>query len=393
MTTLRSLPYVAVFRSPGLRAIVAAHAISMFGTVAADAALSLLVYRETKSGLLAALAFSFAFIPQAVSGPLLGGSAGRCRTRTILVGANVASAVLAAGMAAPRIPAGGQLALAAVLGAIAPLHNGARAAMLLDALDHETFLAARSVLRILSQFAVVFGFTCGGALSVVAGPRAVLLGNAGSFLLAALLLWRATAGATGPAPADPVRARARDVLRMFREPALRLTTLRMWLPTAFAAAGTGLTVPYAAEIGQDGPAVGLLLAAFAGGAIIGEIAWSRVPATARRGMAAPMMLLTQLPTVGFVAAPPLCAAIGLRFISGSGFAYLQGTDADIAQLAGHQTRRQVMVVLSSGVMACQGVAMAVAGAIAQTAKPAMVIAGSGAAGAVACMAMEVTWRP
>jgi hypothetical protein len=393
MTAVRSPRYAAVFRPARLRAIVAAHAISMFGTVAADSALSLLVYRETKSGLFAALALSAAFVPQAVSGPLLSGVAGRYRTRTLLVGANVASTVLAAAMAAPRIPAGCQLALAAVLGAMVPLHNGARAAMLIDAFDHETFLAARSVLRIVAQLAVVTGFACGGTLAMVAGPRAVLAGNAASFLLAALLLWRATAGAPEPGPADPARARARDVPRIFREPALRLTTLRMWLPTAFAAAGTGLTVPYATEIGQGGTAVGLLLAAFAGGAVIGEVACSRVPAAARRGLATPLMLLTQLPTLGFAASPPLFAAIGLRALSGGGFAYLQCTDTDLAQIVSPGTRRQVMVVLSSGVMACQGVAMAVAGAVAQAAKPAMVIAGSGAAGAVACLVMEVTWRP
>ena len=40
-----------------------------------------------------------------------------------------------------------------------------------------------SALRMIAQLAVVSGFACGGLLSVVAGPRVVLLGNAASFVL------------------------------------------------------------------------------------------------------------------------------------------------------------------------------------------------------------------
>lgn len=385
-----ALRYAVVLRSPQLRAVAAAHGISMFGTVAADAALSLLIYRETKSGLYAALAFSVVFIPQAFSGAFLGGLAGRYQPRTVLVGANAASALLAATMAAPWTPVGWQLTLAAVLGTIVPIHSGTRAAMLVDSLDHDTFLAARSVLRIIAQLAVVPGFVCGGALAASFGPRAVLLGNAASFALAALLLFFATARMPGPRPVTDLNvhpmASVRALRQDFRQSSLRRTALRLWLPISFASAGTGITVAYATQIGQGGTAVGLLLAAFAGGAILGEVCCSRLSAGARRKSATSLILLTQLPSLGFAASPPLFAAILLRALSGSGLAYLQSVDADLLQVTDDATRRRVMIFVSSGVMACQGIAMAVAGAVTLVARPSLVIAGSGAAGVIVCIA-------
>lgn len=383
----RRLRYGAVFRSPSLRRIAAAHAISMFGTVAADSALSLLMYTETRSALYAALAFSVVFVPQAVSGPLLGGFIGRYGTRPVLVGANLASAVAAAVMGAPWTPVGWQLALAALLGVVVPVHDGTRAAALMATLDHDTFLAVRSALRITAQLAVVSGFVCGGTLAAVAGPRVVLLGNAVSFGCAALLLSGATAVVRGPAAErSGATASLGAVRQVFRRRPLRLTALRLWLPVSFASAGSALAVAYAAGIGQGGTAAGLLLAAFAGGTVAGEICVSRMPAAMRRRSASSLILLTQLPAVGFATSPPLGVALVLRALSGGGFAYLQCLDTDLARGVEAGIRRQVLVVVSSGAMACQGIAMAAAGALAQVARPALVIAGSGAAGVIACLA-------
>jgi hypothetical protein len=383
----RPLRYGAVLRSPPLRRIAAAHAISMFGTVAADSALSLLIYTETRSALYAALAFSVVFVPQAVSGALLGGLSGRYGTRKILVGANLASAVFAAAMAAPPTPVGWQLVLAALLGAVVPVHDGTRAAALMTALDHDTFLAVRSALRITAQLAVVSGFVCGGTLTVLAGARVVLLGNAVSFGCAALLLSGAGAVVRGGGAGRGTAASLAAVVQVIRRRALRRTALRLWLPVSFASAGSALAVAYAAGTGQGGTAAGLLLAAFAGGTVAGEICVSRLPAAVRRRSASSLILLTQLPAVGFAASPPLGVALVLRALSGGGFAYLQCLDTDLARGVEAGIRRQVLVVLSSGAMACQGLAMAAAGALAQVARPALVIAGSGAAGAVACLAV------
>jgi hypothetical protein len=393
---LRSFSYAVVLRQPRLRAVAAAHAISMFGTVASDSALSLLVFRETGSDLLAALAFSAVFVPQAVSGSLLAGLAGRYRARTILVGANVLSTLLAAGMAVPGMPVAGQLALAGLLGAILPIHDGTRTAMLIDSLEHDAFLAVRSVLRIIAQIAVVTGFAAGGLLSALASPRDVLLGNAASFAIAALLLLRATAGipalgntvpaTAGGQAAHPIRDSLRAAALTVRRRKLRRTALLFWMPVAFASAGTALAVAYATGIGQGGTAVGLLLAAFAGGMAAGEICFSRVSVSVRRRSAVALITLTQVPAVGFAMSPPLPVALVLRALSGVGFAYLQGIDTDLARSLDSGMRRRVMVVLSSGVMACQGVAMAAAGVLAQFTGPSLVIAGSGAVGTVACLA-------
>jgi hypothetical protein len=92
------------------------------------------------------------------------------------------------------------------------------------------------------------------------------------------------------------------------------------------------------------------------------------------------MLLTQLPAIGFIAKPPIIAAALLRLLSGSGFGYLQGLDLELIRSLEGGMRRRAMVVLSSGVMACQGVVIIAVGALGNIFSPALVIAASGAAG-------------
>lgn len=69
--------YGAVFAVREFRPMFAAHVLSMLGTVLAQVALAVLVFRETHSPVLTALVFALTVLPYAVSGALLSGIADR----------------------------------------------------------------------------------------------------------------------------------------------------------------------------------------------------------------------------------------------------------------------------------------------------------------------------
>jgi hypothetical protein len=136
----------------------------------------------------------------------------------------------------------------------------------------------------------------------------------------------------------------------------------------------------------------VLFAAFAVGTVGAEVTIAHLPVATRRRAVPYLMLLTQLPALGFAVKPSIAAAAALRALSGTGFGYLQGLDLELVRSLDSGMRRRAMVVLSSGVMACQGVVIVAAGAFGDVFSPALVIAASGAAGTIISVALLARLR-
>ncbi|WP_225629533.1 MFS transporter [Streptomyces werraensis] len=192
--------YRAVLRAPGTRAVFAAHAVSTAGKLAAEVALSILVHQRTGSPLLSSLVLVCAFAPHAVGGTALSALADRFPPRRVLAGCDLLAAACVAAMLLPGLPVAALLLLLLGTGLVAPVTQGARTASLTQLPDDDLFPVGRSLLRTVSQTAVVTGFALGSVLVAAVGPYRMLAADAASLLVSAALVGLCTPATPALAP-------------------------------------------------------------------------------------------------------------------------------------------------------------------------------------------------
>lgn len=363
MTTYRD-----VLRQREMPAVLSAHAVSLTGSVAAEVALSVLVYRRTASPLLSALTLACAFVPQACSAIVLSGIVDRVPPRRLLVTCDLLCALLVAGMTVPGTPTAVLLLLAAGTGVVTPLFGGARSATLADLLEGEVWVRARSMMRVLSQTALLLGFAVGGLALAAVGPRWLLVADAASFVASALVL---RFGTTARPARGGHRGRVRFGVagRALRDPKLRPLLLMMWVPPACASSIDALATPYAAPHTTE---IGLMLAAAAVGTIGSELLGRRVRHE---------RFVASLTAVGlglFAFHPPVWLAIGFTLLAMQGGAIGQLLDGRLLSLMDETSRGQLLSLQSGLLMGIQGAGIAVAGALAEALPPYTVLALFGA---------------
>ncbi|MFH8988471.1 MFS transporter [Streptomyces sp. NPDC017940] len=402
--------YRRVFAVPEFRAVFAAHALSLLGVVVSEIALTVLVYDLTGSPLLSALAFALGLLPYLVGGTLFAGVADRFAPRRVLVVCDLLCAGCAALMALPVTPVAGLLALRCLIAAVAPVFNGTRMATLTDVLgDGDLFVLGRSLLRMVSQSAVLVGFGLGGVLLTAVSPRGALAITVATFAASALLLRFGTrrrpagarasgggasgeggcgGGAPGPGVPQPALVRyslagARDVLAHRR---VRALLLLLWAPPMFAVAPEALAAPYAEQIGAGTAGVGLLMCAMPIGTVAGEVyAGSALTSAARARIVLPLATTTLLPLLAYGCTPGLAWALPALVLAGAGSAYTLGLDRWFVDAVPPELRGRAMTVHTAGLMTLQGVGMALAGLAAEFFAVSTVVAGAGVLGTVCCL--------
>ena len=167
--------YRDVLGAREFRVIFVAHVVSMLGNVVAAVALTVLVYQQTRSPALAASVLALSFLPYLLGGILLGAAADRLPARRVLVGCDLASAVLVACMMVPGMPVPGLLALLFANGLIAPVYQGVRSAALPTILPPgPRYVLGRSLMRMIAQSAQIVGYGVGGLLLAILSPRGAL---------------------------------------------------------------------------------------------------------------------------------------------------------------------------------------------------------------------------
>ncbi|MFJ5091558.1 MFS transporter [Streptomyces sp. NPDC088674] len=389
--------YLTLFRIPEFRAVFLAHLCSLLGTVVSEIALTVLVFALTGSPFLSALAFALGLLPYLLGGTLLAGLADRYPARRVLVGCDLVCAACVAVMALPVTPVAGLLALRVVLALVAPVFAGTRMATLGDILgDGDAFVLGRSLLRIVSQTALLGGYGVGGLLLVLVPPRGALLVTLATFLGSATLLRLGTRR-------RPARARTaagglvRDSLSGVRAVLAlrgpRLALLLFWLPPAFAVVPEGLAAPYAASLGVSGAGLGLLLAAISAGMITGELlAGTLLTPAARARLALPLAALGTLPLALCLLRPGYLPLLALLFVTGASAAYTLGLDRWFVDSVPVELRGRAMTVQTAGLMTAQGLGTALAGAVAERLDPHLVVAGAGLLGTVCCLPLALAAR-
>jgi hypothetical protein len=292
----------------------------------------------------------------------------------------------------------GLLGLLLVTGLVAPLFQGARAASLAQLLPADLFPVGRSLLRSISQTMVLVGFAAGSVTVAAVGPRWLLGADAVSFLASALLIRFGTAytpaGASG---ARSVGAVVRESLVGLRyitaRPSLRQMLLLSWAVPGFGSFAEGLAVAYTAELGSPATSAGALFTGYAAGTVFAEVVIARLSPARKRRLLVPLAVMSQLPLIGFAAAPPIPVAAVLLFVAGAGFAFNQGLDPLILDATEPSYRGRLFTVQSSGLMTVQGLGIGLAGLIGTVAPARYVICGAGLAGVIAVVLLAYRALP
>jgi len=164
-------------------------------------------------------------------------------------------------------------------------------------------------------------------------------------------------------------------------------------------APAAVVAPYAASHGGGPVAVGVLLAAWAAGAGVSmTLITTRVPESERRmRLLSPLAVLAAAPLILCVFNPGLPVTALLWAVSGAGSGYQLAADVAFVSAVPNSRRGQAFGLVSTGLLAGQGAALLAAGALAEAADPALVVAGFGAAGTAAALALAArsrsVWAP
>ncbi|MFE6130982.1 MFS transporter [Streptomyces sp. NPDC056437] len=388
--------YGAVFRVREFRAVFVAHLMSLLGVVVCEISLTVLIYRLTGSPLLSALTFALGFLPYLVGGTLLAGVADKYPARRVLVLCDLVCAGCAAAMVLPITPVAVLLALRCAIAAVSPVFNGTRTATLADILgDGDLFVLGRSLLRIVSQSAVLTGFGLGGLLLAVVPPRGALAVTCCTFLGSALLLRFGTKRrpARDSDSGTLLRSSLTGARQVFADRRLRVLMLLFWVPPMFSVAPEVLATPYADAIGVGPAGLGLLMCALPAGTIAGELyAGSALRPGTRARIALPLAAVSLLPLVAFALTPGLALALLVLVVAGATSAYTLGVDRWFIEAVPDELRGRAMTLMTAGLMTIQGVGMALAGLAAEFYAVSTVVTGAGVIGTVCCLLLVAEAR-
>ncbi|RZU44541.1 putative MFS family arabinose efflux permease [Streptomyces sp. BK022] len=385
--------YRHVLAVPEFRALFAAHVLSLLGTVVSEIALSVLVYDLTASPLMSALAFAAGFLPYALGGTLLAPVADRFPARRVLVVCDLVCAGCVAVMVVPGTGVAVLLALRCGVAVVSPVFSGTRMATLADVLgDGDAFVLGRSLIRIVSQSALLAGYGTGGLLLTVVSPRHALLITVGTFLASAALLRFGTR--RRPARRRPERGDGAGGTRaLLGDRRVLVLLLVSWVPAMFLVFPEALAAPYSHTLGSGSTGLGLLMCALPVGTIAGELfAGARLGAAARERIVLPLLCLAVVPYLGYALAPGLWPSLLLLVLAGAASAYTLGLDQWFVRAVPEDLRGRAMTLLSAGLMTIQGVGMALAGVVAEAMGVRAAVVAAGAVGTVCCVALAVGCR-
>jgi len=388
--------YAAALAQSEFRAIFAASAMQITGTVVSAVVSTVLVFDRTRSPLLSSLTFTLGFIPYVFAGTLLSGIVDRVPPRRLLASCGLGSAALTAAMALPHMPVAVLFMLLLGAGTLGGLASATRGALVRSVVPEASYVPARSLIRIASQVAQVGGNPVGGLLLIALSPGGAYLVSSAALVAAAML------ARFGLSPYPVVRATdekalLRDSLhgvrQVFSHVPLRRLLLLGWLVPMFSVAPEALAAPYVAGRNGSPALIGWWLSALPLGVIAGDLlgVWCLSPERQRRlaGLAAAASLV---PYLVFFATPPITVALPLLIGAGTGSMYSLGLDSLVRRAAPEHLFARTMAVNSAGLITLQALGFALAGAAARITGPGPAIAGAGLCGILIVICIRPRWN-
>jgi len=390
--------YRAVFAVREFRVLFAGMLMYVLGFEFEILGLSVLVFAQSRSAFLTALAFSMGFAPQAIGGALFTALADRLPPRLVIGAGLLARAVpgLVIGLW-PGLPVPAMLALVAVAATQAPVFTAAISGLLPDVLDGDRYVLGRSVFNLTGAGTQILGLGIGGAVLAAVPVRWLLLAAGGALVIAAGVTRLGLRPRSARAPRGQASGRVRGIVRatmagnaeLLRDRTVRGLLLAQWLPGWFVTGAESLIVPYTGSLGRPASAAGPLLAAMPAGMLIGDLLVGRFCAPATRArLAFPLAAVMGVPLLALVFRPPLPLACLALLACGAGFAYQLGIQQAFLDSLPERRRGQGFGLNTTGTMGGQGLTPAVAGALAGSVGTAAAMAVAGAATVLAALALR-----
>ncbi|MFI6512617.1 MFS transporter [Streptosporangium sp. NPDC050855] len=377
--------YRELFRTPEFTPLFAAGATQVAASTVSGLALGTLVYAATRSPLLSALSMFGSSFAQMLGAMVLLSAADRLRPRAALTGLALVFCATTALLAVPGLPLWALFVLVLGQGMAASLGGGVRIGLLNEILPREGYLLGRSVLNMSVGVQQICGFAAGGVLVAALSPRPTLLVGAGLYLVAAAVA-RFGLGHRPPRVAGrpSVAQTWRTNRRLLASGARRRIYLALWVPNGLIVGCESLYVSH------DARHAGLLFAFAAVGMLAGDTVMGRfVPPRLRERLATPLRLLLAVPYLVFLLAPPLPVAVAAVTLASAGFSAGLMLQQRLMEITPEEMSGQAFGLQSSGTLAMQGVAAALAGTVAELTSPAVAMA----AMAVASVAVTLVLAP
>ena len=357
----------AVFAVPAFRSLWSAELLSIAGDQLARVSLAVLVFARTGSAGLTGLTYAATFVPSFFGGVFLGGLGDRFRRRDVMVFTDVSRGILVACAAIPECPLWLVAALVTLTTVLGGPFRGAQQAMLPEVLSGSLYVSGMAVRNITIQAAQLTGFGLGGLFVAGVGASKGLGLDAASFAASALLLRIGLRAGPRSLESRPsfwagLRAGAAEV---FTRVDLRHLMTLSWL-AGFYVVPEALAAPLAAQLGGGATAVGLLMASDPAGSVVGGLIFSKLRAgmtsTARL---APLGIAAGVPLALCALNPGLTVAMLLFAVSGF-FAtgYNIHATACFVRLLPAKSRAQGSSLLTSGLVAVQGLGALASGLLA-----------------------------
>lgn len=386
--------YRELARDREFRALFVAHVVSVAGDQFARVALTVHVYDRTASAGLTALTYALTFLPDLVGGPLLSGLADRFARKEVMVAADLVRAVLLLFMAVPGMPLWALAALLVLVQFAGAPHGAARAALLPQVLPDERYPMGQAVLSTVTQAAQVAGFLTGGALVAWLGTGPVLVADAMTFGVSALLVLVFLLDR--PAPRGPrVRAWPGDLVGGARlvwgDRQLR-ALVALACVSGFYIAAEALAAPLAARLGAGPAAVGAIFGVVSAGTAVGMLVLARVPRAQGLRWMPWLTVVSCAVLLPMALSPGLAWSLVLLGLSGAASGYQLLANALFVRSVPDATRGQAFGLAVTALRVSQGLGIAAAGAMAQWWPVHHVIAGIAGLGTLAAAGAAWEWR-
>jgi predicted MFS family arabinose efflux permease len=383
----RPASYGEVFSTAGFGVLFAAQTLMAATETMKMLALSVLVYADTGSPFIAALAYMAGMIPSLIGGMFLLSLATKISPKHLLALFHLIRFLSFGVLATAPLPVPVVLACAMVTGLFGPVAQAASGTLLPQLLTGEAYVLGRSLFSTTVAASQVLGQAAGGVLLIALSPREVLGVAAFCSLFAAIAVWAGLKPhPSGPRATGTVAETWRGNAMLLADPRVRGLLLAQWLPFSLAAGADGIVVPYAVGLGRS--AAGTILAAMATGMMLGTLLMGRfVTARRRERLTLPLALLSGagLLFFGFEPGMPAAALVGL--VGSAGLAYEVGLQHRFLQAVPENLRGQAFGLAGTGLTTGQAAVALTAGALTELIAPGTAIALCGAAALAAALVL------
>lgn len=362
MSTSTAAPgYGPLFRNQEFRALWFGSALGTLSTSMAGLALGLLVHAQTGSALLTALVVFGPSLAQLFGASSLMSAADTVQPRILLAATSAAMATAFTVQAVFDLPPVGRLVIVVCASFALSIAGGARWGLLSDVVRADRYALARSAMNVSVGVMQVIGFALGGLLTAWLAPTTIFWFAVAASAGVALVSWFGIG-------AHPSRRAGRPAFRatwaanrlLVNQPATRALLLALCVPNGLVAGCEALFVSYSPT------SAFLFFMAGAAGMLTGDILMGRIlTGSARRIATGWLRLLLPVPFLVFLFDPPVAVAAVMVAIGSIGYAASLGQQELLVALTPRELAGQLLGAESSGRIAFQGLAAAIAGALAE----------------------------